>query len=115
MALAGDPEVLVAIELSEERVPAPDALIATRGLGERVHVHNGVDQADARQLGRLVDDHLAGRHSTWSWMTHRTSWAQPGHRSTPCSRVFDREASTSSRTGPGRTSATAFTGLEKPP
>ena len=61
MALAGQPEVLVAIELSEERVPALDELIAKRDLGERVHVHHGVDQADARQLGRLVDDHLAGR------------------------------------------------------
>jgi predicted O-methyltransferase YrrM len=61
MALVSDPEVLVAVELSEERVPALDALIAKRGLSERVHVHHGVDQADAAPLGRLVDDHLAGR------------------------------------------------------
>ncbi len=61
MALVSDPEVLVAVELSEERVPALDALIAKRGLSERVHVHHGVDQADAATLGRLVDDHLAGR------------------------------------------------------
>jgi predicted O-methyltransferase YrrM len=61
MALASDPEVLVAIEISEERIPALDALIAKRGLSERVHVHHGVDQADAATLGRLVDEHLAGR------------------------------------------------------
>jgi predicted O-methyltransferase YrrM len=52
MALASDPEVLVAIELSDERVPALDGLIAKRGLSERVHVHHGVDQADAATLGR---------------------------------------------------------------
>jgi len=61
MALAADPEVLVAVELDEGRVPALDALIAERGLGDRVQVHHGVDQADAATLGRLVDDHLAGR------------------------------------------------------
>ena len=55
--LAGGPDVLVSLELSEERVPALDALIAERGLGDRVHVH----QADAATLGDLVDRHLAGR------------------------------------------------------
>jgi predicted O-methyltransferase YrrM len=44
MALASDPEVLVAIELSDERVPAVDGLIAKRGLSERW---------SARCLGRL--------------------------------------------------------------
>jgi len=61
MALASGPDVLVSVELSEERVPALDALIAERGLGDRVHVHHGVDQADAATLGDLVDRHLAGR------------------------------------------------------
>jgi predicted O-methyltransferase YrrM len=61
MALAGDPDVLVSVELGKERVPALDALIAERGLGDRVHVHHGVDQADAAMLGGLVDRHLAGR------------------------------------------------------
>jgi predicted O-methyltransferase YrrM len=61
MTLAADPEVLVAVELDEERVPALDTLIAERGWGDRVHVHHGVDQADGALLGRLVDDHLAGR------------------------------------------------------
>jgi predicted O-methyltransferase YrrM len=61
MALAGGPDVLVSLELSEERVPALDALIAERGLGDRVHVHHAVDQADAATLGDLVDRHLAGR------------------------------------------------------
>jgi predicted O-methyltransferase YrrM len=61
MALAADPDVLVSVELSAERVPALDALVATRGLGDRVHVHHGVDQADGPALGRIVDDHLEGR------------------------------------------------------
>jgi predicted O-methyltransferase YrrM len=61
MALAADPDVLVSVEFSEERVPALDTLIATRGLGDRVHVHHGVDQADGPTLGRIVDDHLEGR------------------------------------------------------
>jgi predicted O-methyltransferase YrrM len=61
MAVAAGPDVLVSVELSEERVPALDALIAERGLGDRVHVHHAVDQADAATLGDLVDRHLAGR------------------------------------------------------
>jgi predicted O-methyltransferase YrrM len=61
MTLAADPQALVAVELNEERVPALDALIAERGLGNRVWVHHGVDQADAATLGRLVDDRLPGR------------------------------------------------------
>lgn len=61
MALAANPEVLVAVELSEDRVPALDALISQCGLDERVHVHHGVDQGDAATVGRLVDGHLAGR------------------------------------------------------
>jgi hypothetical protein len=62
MALAGDPELLVAVELTEERVPALDAFIADRGLSERVHVHHGVDQADAATLRRVVGQHLGSRH-----------------------------------------------------
>jgi predicted O-methyltransferase YrrM len=61
MALAGGPDVLVSVELSEERVPALDALIAERGLRDRVHVYHAVDQADAATLSDLVDRHLAGR------------------------------------------------------
>jgi predicted O-methyltransferase YrrM len=61
MALAGDPDVLVSVELNEERVSALDTLIATRGLSDRVHVHYGVDQADGPLLRRVVDDHLGGR------------------------------------------------------
>jgi predicted O-methyltransferase YrrM len=61
MALAGDPAVLVSVELDEERVSALDELIATHGLGDRVHVHYGVDQADGLKLGRIVDKHLEGR------------------------------------------------------
>jgi predicted O-methyltransferase YrrM len=61
LALAARPGMLVAVELDEERVPALDALVAARGLGDRIHVHHGVDQADATTLGRVVDHHLAGR------------------------------------------------------
>jgi predicted O-methyltransferase YrrM len=61
MALAANPEVLLSVELSGERVPALDTLIAQRGLGDRVHVHHGIDQADGPALAGLVDDHLAGR------------------------------------------------------
>jgi predicted O-methyltransferase YrrM len=61
MALAGDPDVLVAVELREGRVPALDELIVERGLGGRVHVHHGVDQADAPELGRVIDQHLGSR------------------------------------------------------
>jgi predicted O-methyltransferase YrrM len=61
MALAGEPELLVAVELSEERIPALDALIAERGLGESVHVHHGVDQADAATLRQVVDQHCGPR------------------------------------------------------
>jgi predicted O-methyltransferase YrrM len=54
-ALVAEPEVLVAFELSEKRIGALDALLAERGLGDRVHVHHGVDQADEVAIVR----HLA--------------------------------------------------------
>lgn len=61
MALAGDPELLVAVELSDKRIPAVDSFIVDRGLSERVHVHHGVDQADAAALRRVVGQHLGSR------------------------------------------------------
>jgi hypothetical protein len=61
MALVSHPRVLVAVELSEKRIPALDSLIADRGLSERVHVHHGVDQADAATLRRVVGQHLGSR------------------------------------------------------
>ena len=61
MALAGDADVLVAVELRKGRVPALDGLIAERNLGGRVHVYHGVDQADAPELRRVVDQHLGSR------------------------------------------------------
>jgi len=61
MALVANPDVLVGVELDQARVPALDALIAERGLGERVHVHYGVDQADASALGDVVGRHLGSR------------------------------------------------------
>lgn len=61
MALAADPELLVAIELDDERVPGLDAFIAERGFGDRVHVHYGIDQADAKALRRIVGGHCGSR------------------------------------------------------
>jgi Methyltransferase domain len=61
MALAAEPERLVSVELSDDRVPALDTLINSRGLQDRVHVHYGVDQRDSGKLGQIVDHHLAGR------------------------------------------------------
>jgi hypothetical protein len=58
MALAADPDVLIGVELDHGPVPALDAFIAERGLGERVHVHYGVDQADASTLRDVVGRHL---------------------------------------------------------
>ena len=49
-SLVAEPELLVAFELSPDRVPALDALIRSRGLTERIHVHHGVNQADRETL-----------------------------------------------------------------
>jgi hypothetical protein len=61
VALAADPDVLIGVELDQGRVPALDALIAERALGERVHVYYGVDQADASTLRDVVGRHLGSR------------------------------------------------------
>jgi Methyltransferase domain len=57
MALVADPELLITVDHKNERVPALDTFIAERGLGDHVHVHYGVDQADAVALRRIVDEH----------------------------------------------------------
>jgi predicted O-methyltransferase YrrM len=55
-ALVAPPRKLVAIDLETERVAALDELIAERGLGERVRLHYGVDQADRERLVAILDD-----------------------------------------------------------
>ena len=55
-ALVAPPRKLVAIDLKTERVEALDELIAERGLGERVRLHYGVDQADRDRLAAILDE-----------------------------------------------------------
>lgn len=57
-ALVAPPRKLVAVDLKTERVGALDELIAERGLGERVRLHYGVDQADSEQLTSILDEEL---------------------------------------------------------
>ena len=110
MALAANPEVLVSVELSGERALALDTLIAQRGLGDRAHVHHGVDQADGPALAGLVDDHLAGRPLDLV-VDDASHLVGPTRASfNVLFRGCARAGPTSSRTGQGRTSATARTG-----
>jgi hypothetical protein len=53
-SLLAKPSRLVALELSAERVPALDAFIESRGLGEAVHLHYGVDQADRSTVREIM-------------------------------------------------------------
>ena len=55
-ALVAPPRKLVAIDLEPDRVDALDELIADHGLGERVRLHYGVDQADRARLAEIVED-----------------------------------------------------------
>lgn len=60
MSLLAEPRKLVAVDISADRLPHLDELIAARGLGETVSVHFGVDQSDAAALGRICDTELPG-------------------------------------------------------
>jgi predicted O-methyltransferase YrrM len=55
-ALVAPPRKLVALDLKTDRVEALDELIAERGLGERVRLHYGVDQADRDRLAAILDE-----------------------------------------------------------
>src|SRR5262245_38370726 len=57
-ALVTPPRKLVAVDLKSDRVEALDQLIAERGLGDRVRLHYGVDQADRGRLAAVLDDEL---------------------------------------------------------
>jgi predicted O-methyltransferase YrrM len=55
-ALVAPPRKLAAVDLKTDRVEALDELIAERGLGERVRLHYGVDQADRDRLAAILDE-----------------------------------------------------------
>jgi cephalosporin hydroxylase len=55
-ALAAPPRKLVAIDLDPDRVEPLDELIAERGIGERVRLYHGVDQADRARLAKIAED-----------------------------------------------------------
>jgi hypothetical protein len=55
-ALVAPPRKLVAVDLKPDPVEALDELIADRGLGERVRLHYGIDQADRARLAGIVED-----------------------------------------------------------
>jgi cephalosporin hydroxylase len=55
-ALVATPGKLVAIDLDPDRVHPLDELIAERGIGDRVRVYYGIDQADQMRLADIVQD-----------------------------------------------------------
>ena len=55
-ALVAPPRKLIAVDLKPDRVEALDELIAERGLGERLRLHYGVDQADRERLAAILDE-----------------------------------------------------------
>lgn len=54
------PKRLVAVDLSPEPVPALEAFVRDRGLGDVMSLHYGVDQADRETLSALIDDSFGG-------------------------------------------------------
>jgi predicted O-methyltransferase YrrM len=56
LALLFRPERLVAVDLSPDRVPALDAFVDQRALGDRVRAYFGVDQGDRARLERIVTE-----------------------------------------------------------
>lgn len=56
MALLARPDKLVAVDISETRVAGLDELIASRGLGDSVFAHYGIDQGDRATLLRIADE-----------------------------------------------------------
>ncbi|HZA00286.1 MAG TPA: class I SAM-dependent methyltransferase [Acidimicrobiales bacterium] len=61
LALAAEPEKLVAVEKAAARSSGLADLIAERRLEDRLHVHYGTDQADTECLTAIVDAALDGR------------------------------------------------------
>ena len=60
LAALAEPERLVALELSDERVPALDRFVETHGVHDSVHAHYGVDQADRAAVAAIVHREFAG-------------------------------------------------------
>jgi SAM-dependent methyltransferase len=58
IALLARPQKLLAIELSPDRIPALDQLVATRGLESSVVVHHGIDQSDVDALETILDSEM---------------------------------------------------------
>lgn len=54
------PEKLVAIDFSPDRVPALDAYLEREGLSDTCRAHYGVDQADVATLTELVEREFGG-------------------------------------------------------
>lgn len=59
-ALVVDPDLLVAVDISEERIAALDHLLARRGLDSRVRLYYGVDQADRDRIAAIATTEAAG-------------------------------------------------------
>lgn len=55
------PERLVAIDISQERVPALDEYVTRHGLARAVRSYYGVDRADGPRLGAILKDEFAGK------------------------------------------------------
>ena len=60
IALVAQPEVLIALDLNEERVDALDQLINDRSLQASIHPHYGVDQSDTERVASIIDSELGG-------------------------------------------------------
>jgi predicted O-methyltransferase YrrM len=60
LALAARPKALVAFELESRPVRALEDFAAEHGLGERLHLHYGVDQSDRSALVAALDSDLRG-------------------------------------------------------
>jgi len=50
-----DPEKLVGVDITEERIAELDAFIEEQALSGRVEVHHSVDQGNRAQLGGIID------------------------------------------------------------
>jgi predicted O-methyltransferase YrrM len=55
-ALVAPPRKLVAFDIRPDRIEPLDELIAERGLGDRVRLHYGVDQADRERLSAILEE-----------------------------------------------------------
>ena len=59
-ALLVDPELLVAVDISEQRIEALDRLVERHALESRVRLHYGTDQADRHRIAAIADTEGGG-------------------------------------------------------